>query len=75
MLEFTLPFGIEVDLIALATPLAPFRPYLAAFIWLAMGRGLVDIAYRAIGMRGSDSAAAEAAEAEHQSAMGKGDYF
>lgn len=50
MLEFTLPYGIHVDVIALAQPLAPFRPYFAAVVYVGLAISLVGIIKDLIGM-------------------------
>lgn len=50
MLNFTLPYGIHVDVIALAMPLAPFRPWFAAALYVGLAISLVGIIKDLVGM-------------------------
>lgn len=52
LLSFTLPGGIPVNIVTAVAPLAPLRPFLAAFIGISLLVSLVGLLMRFLGMGG-----------------------
>ena len=75
MFDVKLPYGITFNILEVAQPLGRYRSWWAAFVYLSLIMGLVDVGYRAFNIARSESAKGEAAENDKQEAMGKGNVF